>query len=293
MAVDHVTCNVGPFKRSLRSCNDYHADLIWSWSWWVLQSMQRCSRNISVRMPREIEECMYRHSFFTLHRFCPDVHNQECDISCYWVLPGRHTDNDRVSDVLLKLYTAFYSLLLLLWLGMSCSCFVVAVVYIFLNLYVLVYSAAVLYSHRDDLSSSSYRPEFKQSRPPRSHYTHHGEGKKVYMKEQEEKEEREQYLRTLETSRTCSLRVIERLRNFDEKNIDLVLVLELIKYISSSLGEGAILVFLPGWDTITKLNDMLTANPVFRGRSYLIIPLHSMMPTTFQQTVSYLAKAQG
>ena len=45
-------------------------------------------------------------------------------------------------------------------------------------------------------------------------------------------------------------------------------------------------VFLPGWDTISKLNDMLNSDPMFRSQQkYLIIPLHSMMPTAFQQQV--------
>ena len=71
----------------------------------------------------------------------------------------------------------------------------------------------------------------------------------------------------------------------DEKDIDLQLVLALVRHICSSMGEGAIWIFLPGWDTISKMNDMFQANPVFRSSNYLIIPLHSMMPTAFQQQV--------
>ena len=49
-------------------------------------------------------------------------------------------------------------------------------------------------------------------------------------------------------------------------------------------------VFLPGWDTISKLNDMLNSDPMFRSKQkYLIIPLHSMMPTAFQQQVKTMA----
>ena len=132
--------------------------------------------------------------------------------------------------------------------------------------------------------SLSYRPQCKQFKP-RPHYTRYGEGRSEYMKEQEEEQEREQYLYTLETNQTYPLRVIDSLRNFNEKTIDLNLIFELMKYICSNLGEGAILVFLPGWDTISKLNDLLMASPVFRGSSYLIIPLHSMMPTSNQQRV--------
>ncbi len=41
-----------------------------------------------------------------------------------------------------------------------------------------------------------------------------------------------------------------------------------------------------GWDTISKLHDMFKADPMLRSSAFLIIPLHSMMPTAFQQSVS-------
>ena len=98
--------------------------------------------------------------------------------------------------------------------------------------------------------------------------------------------EMEEYFDALEAKRVLPASAMQALRDFDEKEIDLKLILGLVQYISSSMGEGAILIFLPGWDTITKLNDLFMASPVFSSKSrYLIIPLHSMMPTAFQQTV--------
>ncbi|KAL1440711.1 hypothetical protein MTO96_009259 [Rhipicephalus appendiculatus] len=59
------------------------------------------------------------------------------------------------------------------------------------------------------------------------------------------------------------------------------------KYSNKTLGtfkpEGAILVFLPGWEQINNLNKLLTADRNLRGS--LIIPLHSMMPTVNQRQV--------
>uniref|UniRef100_A0A4W6BX22 RNA helicase n=1 Tax=Lates calcarifer TaxID=8187 RepID=A0A4W6BX22_LATCA len=49
--------------------------------------------------------------------------------------------------------------------------------------------------------------------------------------------------------------------------------------------EGAILVFLPGWDNISSLNDLLMAQPMFRSDRFVIIPLHSLMPTVNQTQV--------
>lgn len=146
-----------------------------------------------------------------------------------------------------------------------------------LNLFKCLMINSILYRYQ--LASNR-----RQSRP-RPHWTRYGEGRKEYEKEAEELAQKEAYLNSLEASRTVPYRVIESLRSFDEKELDLELVMVLIKHICSSMGDGAILVFLPGWDTITKLNDMLMASPVFRGNRYLIIPLHSMMPTAFQQKV--------
>uniref|UniRef100_T1IZC6 RNA helicase n=1 Tax=Strigamia maritima TaxID=126957 RepID=T1IZC6_STRMM len=51
--------------------------------------------------------------------------------------------------------------------------------------------------------------------------------------------------------------------------------------------NGAILVFLPGWDSISKLNNILMTLYYFRSNSskHLIIPLHSLMPTINQRDV--------
>ncbi|GAA6081421.1 ATP-dependent DNA/RNA helicase DHX36 isoform X1, partial [Tachysurus ichikawai] len=49
--------------------------------------------------------------------------------------------------------------------------------------------------------------------------------------------------------------------------------------------DGAILVFLPGWDNISSLNDLLLADQMFKSDQFVIIPLHSLMPTVNQTQV--------
>ena len=105
-------------------------------------------------------------------------------------------------------------------------------------------------------------------------------------KKRTEEQERAEYISSLEAKRLYPPHVVEALRNIDADQIQLELILELVKAICREQDPGAILVFLPGWDTISKLHDMLKADPVFRSRNYLIIPLHSLMPTSFQQSVS-------
>lgn len=47
--------------------------------------------------------------------------------------------------------------------------------------------------------------------------------------------------------------------------------------------EEAILVFVPGWEEIRKVNDFLERG--LRSSDVIIIPLHSMMPTINQRQV--------
>lgn len=131
----------------------------------------------------------------------------------------------------------------------------------------------------------SYRPRTSSHNEKRGYWTRYGRGKQEWLEKQQEQEELEEYLTALELQRRYPPSVISSLRDVDEKEIDLHLVVALLRHISRQ-GEGAVLVFLPGWDTISKLHDMLMADVMFHSKSqYLIIPLHSMMPTTTQRQV--------
>uniref|UniRef100_A0A8C5HZZ1 RNA helicase n=1 Tax=Gouania willdenowi TaxID=441366 RepID=A0A8C5HZZ1_GOUWI len=80
-----------------------------------------------------------------------------------------------------------------------------------------------------------------------------------------------------------STKTIEAMETLDsDDKIDLDLILALIRYIVLNEEEGAILVFLPGWDNISTLNDLLMAQQMFRSDRFVIIPLHSLMPTVNQ-----------
>ncbi|XP_071964340.1 ATP-dependent DNA/RNA helicase DHX36-like [Antedon mediterranea] len=78
---------------------------------------------------------------------------------------------------------------------------------------------------------------------------------------------------------------VNSLMHMDHDIIDYNMILQTILYIVREKGDGAILVFLPGWDQISKLNDKLMTQRMFKSRDYRIIPLHSMMPTVNQHEV--------
>ena len=91
---------------------------------------------------------------------------------------------------------------------------------------------------------------------------------------------------TIEREKRYPSNVIYSLRSMDIEEIDLEMALSLLKYICRNREEGAILVFLPGWDTISKFHDMMQNDVMFRHSSkFVIIPLHSLMPTANQKQV--------
>jgi len=86
----------------------------------------------------------------------------------------------------------------------------------------------------------------------------------------------------------------------DDEQIDHFLLLETLRYIiENSYGDGAILVFLPGWQEISELCVLLESTPPFSNRSkYWILPMHSGIPSKDQRKVlqrppSKSSKASG
>ncbi|ESW17778.1 hypothetical protein PHAVU_007G267400 [Phaseolus vulgaris] len=80
-----------------------------------------------------------------------------------------------------------------------------------------------------------------------------------------------------------SLGVRKSLEAWSGLQIDLGLVEAAIEYICQNEGSGAILVFLTGWDEISKLLDKLKANNLVGDpQKFLILPLHGSMPTVNQ-----------
>lgn len=73
----------------------------------------------------------------------------------------------------------------------------------------------------------------------------------------------------------------------DDETVDEYLLLETIRYINaSSCCDGAILVFLPGWQEITEMIILLESTPPFSNRSkFWILPLHSGIPSKDQRKV--------
>ncbi|KAL6010391.1 hypothetical protein ACLOJK_000822 [Asimina triloba] len=76
------------------------------------------------------------------------------------------------------------------------------------------------------------------------------------------------------------------LEAWSSSQLDLGLVESMIEHICRSEGEGAILVFLTGWDEISKLLEKIKGNS-FLGNSskFLILPLHGSMPTVNQREI--------
>ncbi|CAG0880793.1 unnamed protein product [Cyprideis torosa] len=70
-----------------------------------------------------------------------------------------------------------------------------------------------------------------------------------------------------------------------ERDICLELVEAILKYIRDTGVEGAVLIFLPGWNLIFLMLKYLQQSPIFSGPDYRILPLHSQIPREDQRRV--------
>lgn len=80
--------------------------------------------------------------------------------------------------------------------------------------------------------------------------------------------------------------------NVDVDEVDLQLIKSLLDFICVKSGsEGdttgdAILIFLPGWDEITRLKELLESSPEFsNSKKFQVLPLHSLVAPSEQRRV--------
>ena len=78
-----------------------------------------------------------------------------------------------------------------------------------------------------------------------------------------------------------SPRAARNLLSYDTENINLDLVSSLVKFIHREKPRGAILVFLPGWDEISSLIEILS----YDLTDVLLLPLHSSMSPHDQRKI--------
>ena len=83
------------------------------------------------------------------------------------------------------------------------------------------------------------------------------------------------------------------------EEVDLDLVARILRHVAlqsadappaqrrkGQIGPGAVLVFLPGWDEISRLKDLLESSPPFSDAArFRVLPLHSMVPSSEQRKV--------
>ncbi|XP_071703468.1 DExH-box ATP-dependent RNA helicase DExH6-like [Rutidosis leptorrhynchoides] len=76
------------------------------------------------------------------------------------------------------------------------------------------------------------------------------------------------------------------LRDVNPEFIDVILIEKLLRKICTESEDGAILVFLAGWDDINKARDKLSSSNLFKDSSkFMILALHSMVPSIEQKKV--------
>ncbi|XP_075058122.1 ATP-dependent DNA/RNA helicase DHX36 [Mixophyes fleayi] len=141
------------------------------------------------------------------------------------------------------------------------------------------------YLLEDIIEMLKYSPKDKDCRPQWKKRFMQGHMIRPEKAEKEEmyKERWSEFVQTLQ-GRYCES-TINALECTDDEKVDLNLISELIRHIVLRGEDGAILVFLPGWDNISTLHDLLMSQVMFKSEWFIIIPLHSLMPTVNQTQV--------
>lgn len=95
------------------------------------------------------------------------------------------------------------------------------------------------------------------------------------------------HLKTIDGNLDEKKKILEKyLQSVNPRSIDCTLIEKLIRKICNDSEDGAILVFLPGWDDIKKIREKLLASSYFKNESkFLILSLHSMVPPKDQKLV--------
>jgi len=81
--------------------------------------------------------------------------------------------------------------------------------------------------------------------------------------------------------------------NWDDSQVDCNLIYMLLKYVFSSafVQQGSVLVFLPGWDDISRMHRILTSSTEFcNPNQFMILQLHSGIQKKEQEMVFHALK---
>ncbi|CAH2984998.1 unnamed protein product [Chilo suppressalis] len=135
--------------------------------------------------------------------------------------------------------------------------------------------------------------ELTQFRPPPDNRKRKSSGKKVSNNDEEDDDEGvavdeqdEDLNKNCKLGEDYSPETMNSLQQLSEKDLSFELIEAILIYISKLKNDGAVLVFLPGWNLIFALMKHLTQNRVFGDQSqYVILPLHSQIPREDQKKV--------
>ncbi|XP_071450154.1 ATP-dependent DNA/RNA helicase DHX36-like [Hetaerina americana] len=142
------------------------------------------------------------------------------------------------------------------------------------------------YFLEDVLEKTRYTiSEGRASREAEGWQKHLKHNKAKVAKNQEFRDWINPHIRQLSYEGKYSKNVLDSLAIPESEELNIELIALLIQYICLNDGDGAILVFLPGWAEISNLHNNLSDSGNFPRSKYLIIPLHSMMPTVNQREI--------
>ncbi|CAK1587025.1 unnamed protein product [Parnassius mnemosyne] len=125
-------------------------------------------------------------------------------------------------------------------------------------------------------------PQKQKNRPKWHQYTNRNRAAGEMEKDIRYKAEIAEWLES--KKRTLDIDVYKTLQDSRIEDMNLELILELLKYICRG-NPGAVLIFLPGIGEISKLLRMMNDSNFFPSNRYEIYPLHSKLPSLEQHKI--------
>jgi len=94
------------------------------------------------------------------------------------------------------------------------------------------------------------------------------------------------WLKSIHESGRLSRQTLDYLSSVECEKLDVELIASVVNYIHHKEQDGAILVFVPGWEQISQVHKLLTEDRLYGLKgSFKVYPLHSLMPTVNQREI--------
>jgi len=138
----------------------------------------------------------------------------------------------------------------------------------------------------DVLEMTKYKPPEKKTFQAKQKWQGYAKRGKETREQVEYEKNMSGWFKMIASSGKYSSQTLDSLKKVQCEKLDTDLVAAIVNHIHRKEREGAILVFVPGWEQISKVHKLLTEDRLYKlAGKVKVFPLHSMMPTVSQKEI--------